>query len=69
MNPRFLLKRTDKRQERIIAAGLNMQESVLPREEAAVTAELVVGRLMVTNSSGGVTPSTVFGEERAGESR
>lgn len=46
-----------------------MQECVLPQEEAAVTAKLVVGWLIVTNSSGGIIPSTVCGEETTGESR
>lgn len=46
-----------------------MQECVLPQEEAVVPARLVVGWLIVTNSSGGVIPSTVCGEDTTGESR
>lgn len=44
-------------------AKLGMQVCILPQEEAVVTAMLVVGWLVVTNSSGGLVPGTGCGDE------
>lgn len=46
---------------------LSMQECISPQEEAEVTAVLVVGWLVDTNSSGGVVPGTVCGNDMTGE--
>lgn len=52
----------------MVVSELHVRECVLPQEEAVVTAKLVVGWLIVTNSSGGVVPSAVGGEETTGKS-